>query len=263
MGLLRLADATVHGDPFPHLTLYPALDEDAYRAVKAAVPAPEHFGQSGKGRKIDLDLAEKSPSFGALPSSAKADLERLRDAVRVAAPALAETFKDALVEKYRWLLGDSLAQEIAEAGWTTTNGRIMGRAPGYDLKPHLDSAHFGVTCLLYLSDAPTPEAGALALYKTERQPQVNATGTYYPEKAEGVHCELAKVVPVRENLFVAFVSGPNAVHGLTRDPATATGWRYAYQCHVIPAAHDIKAIGPRLEPEFRSRWLRPSLDEGY
>ena len=131
----------------------------------------------------------------------------------------------------------------------------MGRAPGYRLKPHTDSAHYGVTCLLYLSDALTPEDGALGLYRPARIPEVRDASTYYPHKAEGIELSLVKTIPVRRNLFVAFVSGPSSIYGFARQAVRYGVVVRVSMSHRSPAL-DMRTIVFRLSETHRSRWAR-------
>jgi hypothetical protein len=257
---LRLSSAEISHDPFPHLVSYPALPEEDYRRFKAALPPVEAFELKGNGSKLELDIVETGAAFATLAADCRQVLLELRQLLRNTAPALAGLFAADLQQKYEWLLGKELAFDTLAAGWTTTNGRVMGRAPGYKLDPHLDSAQQGMTCLLYLTDAPTPEEGALGLYRPEKPLEVLSASTYYP-KAEGVGAVLVKSVPVRENKFVSFVSGPGSLHGFGRDSAKAEGWRFVYQCHVIPTGMKMDALMPRLPEEQRRRWekyMRPA-----
>jgi hypothetical protein len=246
MTKLDVERGDIHSEPFPHLTLYPALAADDYAALKAAIPPIDRFAHQN-AYKAELWGHHGVDALAALPVETERAIAAMRNAVREAAPALVAQFSDALLAKYQWLVGDEIAKEIAQGEWTTTNGRVMARAAGYVLKPHLDSAWYGITCLLYLTDAETKEEGALALYRPERVPDVRAAGTYYPRNAEGIRIKLAKVIPVKENLFVGFVMDRTSVHGVTRDTERAKGWRLAYQCHIVPAGHDVKAI-------TRQRW---------
>ena len=260
MRKLKLDSAEISLDPYPHIVSFPALPEEDYRRFKNAVPAVEAFDVKGNGIKLELDIVETASAFAALPPERREVLLELRQLLRDTAADLAGLFADALRAKYVWLLGEELAREVLAAGWTTTSGRVMGRAPGYRLDPHLDSAQQGMTCLLYLTDAPTPEDGALGLYRPEKPLEVLAASTYYPE-AEGVGTLLAKTIPVRENKFVSFVSGPSSLHGFGRDSSKAEGWRFVYQCHVIPKDLMMDAVAPLLPDEQRRRWekyLRPA-----
>jgi hypothetical protein len=253
---LALEGASQFEEPFPHLELCPALDSTTFNERIALMPPPEAFELRGKGLKLELDVTESATAFEALGKLQQASLLGLRQAVRDAAAGIVERFATPLRQKYVWLLGESIAAEVLGTGWTTTDGRVMGRAPGYRLKPHTDSAHYGVTCLLYLSDALTPQEGALALYRPARIPEVRDASTYYPLQEEGIELSLVKTIPVRRNLFVAFVSGPASVHGYERQPASSVAWRLAYQCHIVPKGLDMHEIGLRLPETHRSRWAR-------
>lgn len=255
MPKLKLDSAEIAVDPYPHIVSFPALPEEDYRRLKNAMPGAEAFDVKGNGIKLELDIVETARAFSVLPQEQREILLELRQLLRNTAGDLAGTFAGALREKYVWLLGEDLASEVLAAGWTTTNGRVMGRAPGYRLDPHLDSAQQGMTCLLYLTDAPTPEDGALGLYSPEKPLEVLAASTYYP-KAEGVGTVLAKTIPVRENKFVCFVSGPSSLHGFGRDSGKAQGWRFVYQCHVIPKGLKMDALMPKLPDEQRRRWQK-------
>ena len=145
MAVLKLDEAEYFDDPFPHAVLDQALPPDTFEATSRAIPAPEGFATKGRGLKLELDVTDSSPQLAALTPAARAALLALRQRMRETAPFLAARFEVTLRQKYRWLLGDVLADEALAAGWTTTNGRVMGRAPGYLLRPHLDSSHLGIT----------------------------------------------------------------------------------------------------------------------
>jgi hypothetical protein len=256
MTAIQLEHADVSSDPFPHLVAYPALPEELYRELHAAVPEPGAFDLRGKGRKLELDIAESAPAFARLDPARQQRLIALRTLLRETAPMLAARFREALDEKYAWLLGHTLARQVLSAGWTTTNGRVMGRAPGYQLDPHLDSAHVGMTCLMYFSDALRPEDGALGLFRPDTTPEVRTASTYYPHKEEGIASRLVRSIPIRQNLFVSFVAGPVSLHGFGRSASEATGWRFVYQCHIMPKGLDMTALAPRMPEAQRSRWAK-------
>ena len=253
---LAIENATCFDDPFPHLHLFPALDGVSFDRTLALLPPPQAFELRGKGLKLELDVIEGTAVFDALDSPQQGSLLALRHGVRDAAPRIAERFAASLRDKYVWLLGETIAADVLAAGWTTTDGRVMGRAPGYRLQPHTDSAHYGATCLFYLSDALTPDDGALGLYRPARIPEVRDASTYYPHKSEGIEVSLVKTIPVRRNLFVAFVSGPSSIHGFERHATSSVAWRFAYQCHIVPQGFDMREIVFRLSETHRSRWAR-------
>jgi hypothetical protein len=170
-------------------------------------------------------------------------------------PLLISRFGDAIREKFEWLLGRDVADDVLARGLTTSNGRVMGRGRGYRLEPHLDSAHMAVTCLLYFSTLDTLEDGGLTLFRPERPPEVLHASTYYPQKSEGIVSSAVRTIAVRENLFVTFLNGPTSLHGFSRAQAGGnTEWRFAYQCHVVPRHFDIAMLAARLAPQHRQRW---------
>jgi hypothetical protein len=254
--LERIRNAETEVEPFLHLCIHEAFDEEDFLAFKRALPSPEGFDLKGRGLKLELDIVESGDAFKALPASSQEPLIRLRELFRqTVAPALVERFREVIEEKYRWLFGEEVARDILAAGLTTTNGRVMGRAPGYRLEPHLDSAHTAVTCLLYFSSIDDVDDGALCLFVPDRRPEVLTASTYYPEKAEGIASTLAKTIPIQENLLVAFVNGPTSLHGLRRSKTKPSlEWRLAYQCHLVPTGFALDSIASRLSPERRARW---------
>ncbi len=255
MAIDGVLSAEVSTEPFPHLQVMPALPDDQFENARLNLPAPNSFASKGRGLKLELDVVEGNVFFDSLPDSQRLPLLQLRETVRSSAQLLAERFAGPLRAKYEWLLGEDIAEDATSKGWTTTNGRVMGRSAGYELPPHLDSAHFGVTCLLYFSSAESSEDGALGLYRPERRPEVLDASTYYPGKAEGISTSLVKTIPVHPHLFVAFVCGPESLHGFGRGP-NATGWRFVYQAHVIPRGFRIEDLADRLPDTYRNRWLR-------
>jgi hypothetical protein len=260
--LERVADkaegAAIEESPFPHVAIYDFLPAEQFARLTKAMPKPSGFKAAKNVRKLDLDVVESSAEFRRLPEHDKQQWVGARDTVirETVAPILARRFEPWLREKYEWLLGAELAAEFVDRGLTSTNGRIMGRRPGYKLDPHLDSAHFGVTCLLYFTSAADADSGALCLYRPTRALEVKHVSTYYPDKEEGVEVELARTIPVRENLFVAFVNGPASLHGfgVEQEAAEAADLRFVYQSHVVLRDFRRDEVFERLPEPQRARW---------
>ena len=233
-----------------------AFGNDEFASLKTHFLELGTFDVEGRGRKLELDIIESDRTFGALPEDTRSAWRGLRDTIRSASAVLADRFGPEIRRKYTWLLGADLADEALAGGLTTTSGRIFGRAPGYKLDAHLDSSKFAVTCLLYFSNAATADEGALSLYRPERTPAVLHASTYYPEREEGIPVELVTTIPIRENLFVAFLNGPTSLHGLRRAPDTSLQWRFAYQCHIVLRNFDIALVADRLGESERARWSK-------
>ena len=67
---------------------------------------------------------------------------------------------------------------------------------------------------------------------------------------------MAKTIPIRENLLVAFLNVRNALHGVSVDKKaeSADFVRYAYQCQIVPKNFSIKELYPRLDTDAQARW---------
>jgi hypothetical protein len=256
----RVEQAELHDDPFPHLEIDGLLPQKVFERLADGIPAPEYFKSIGK-TKLDLDMVDADPYFAASPEETREVWSLVRDAVfrETIAPIVGRRLHDGLLAKYEFLFGPEIANELLARGVTSTDGRLQGRRPGYDLKPHLDSQHFGVTCLLYFSSSAAEGAsGALCLFKPDRDPEVRDASTYYPAEEEGISAEVAKTIPIRENLLVAFLNTRNALHGVRveKKEAVSDFVRFAYQCQILPKGFEIEEIYPRLGPEHQARWRR-------
>jgi hypothetical protein len=231
-------------EPFPHIVVDDFLSPTDLAALRGTFPPLEAFEAKGKGLKRDMAIDDAAPT----------PWRALRDSLRASAPTLSAQFEPALHEKYEWLLGREIAAEVLNRGFTTTDGRLMGRGRGYRLDAHLDSAHYGITCLLYFANAETAADGALCLCAPERTPEVRHASTYYPANAEGIPVTVSRVVSIAENRFVAFLNGPRSLHSVRRPADAAEEWRFAYQCHIVPDGFDIRQVAGRLRPEHYARW---------
>ena len=121
--MLAIENATCFDDPFPHLQLFPALDNVSFDRTRALLPPPQAFELKGKGLKLELDVIEGTAAFDALDSPQRDSLLALRQGVRDAAARITERFAAPLRDKYVWLLGQTIAADVLAAGWTTTAHR--------------------------------------------------------------------------------------------------------------------------------------------
>jgi hypothetical protein len=259
----KVESAAIRAEPFPHLVIQDLLPEPFFRQLASSIPPVELFALSKDGIKSDLRLRERNAYFQAAPEEFKATWRRLRDEVfRTAlAPALVLRLERELREKYADLFSRELADEIMAGGLESSDGRIMARRPGYHLQPHLDSAHFGVTLLLYFTAADNESTGALCLFRPERTPEMWDVSTYYPERIEGIAVELVEEIPIRENLFVAFLNRRDSLHGVRIDAADGQATiRMTYQAHIRPK-RDLRLEAENFaeclaDPAARKRWQR-------
>jgi hypothetical protein len=258
----KVEAAEIDRDPFPHVVVPDLLPEDFFRGLAGSLPPLEAFELSKNGLKANLTLDEDDEHFMAAPEGFRAAWGVLRDEVvrDTIAPVLIDRFEDEIREKYAALWSPELADELMADGLAASDGRIMARKEGYVLDPHSDAAHYAVTCLLYFATADDESSGALCLFRPERRPELRHVSTYYPEKEEGIAAELVKAIPIRENLFVSFVNGPESLHGVRIERREDASVRITYQTHIRPR-HDLRKeaaslIGRLEDPAARGRWER-------
>lgn len=260
----KVEGAELHREPFPHVVIPDLLPEPFFRELAESIPPLETFEQSKKGLKANLVLDDENPYFIATPEGFRDVWIRLRDEVarETFAPILVERLQSEIRAKYAALFSPEIADDAIAEGFGTTDGRIMARRPGYVLNPHTDSAHYAVTCLLYFTSAEDQSSGALCLFRPERTPELHHVSTYFPDREEGIGAELVKEIPIRENLFVAFLNGQASLHGLRVDRRDddSQADRITYQCHIV-LRHDLRpevaTLIERLpDPAARQRWER-------
>jgi hypothetical protein len=255
-----LEGTAIDRNPFPHVVVQDILPEPFFRQLRQVVPAVAQFEPDDE-IKANLRISEGNTFFDRAPTRFRSAWSRLRDDVfrDVVAPVLSRRLADDIREKYATLFSPDVAEEIVAAGFGANDGRIMARKRGYNLRPHSDPAHFAITLLLYFTAADDASSGALCLFKPERKPELRKTGTYYPEREEGIGVELVREIPIRENLFVAFVNTEEALHGVRIEPGAASEQeRLAYQAHVVPLSDprlNLERYLDRLEdPAAIARW---------
>jgi hypothetical protein len=258
----KVEGADVRREPFPHLVVPDLLPEPFFRSLADAIPPVEGFEPSQRGIKADLPIRDGSPYFDAAPAAFRAVWSRLRDEVmhETVAPVLVRRLEAEIRDKYTDLLNADLADRILADGLVASDGRLMSRKAGYNLKPHTDSAHFAVTCLLYFTAGEDQTSGALCLFRPERTPELLDLSTYYPAKEEGIEAEVAATVPIRENLFVAFLNGRSSLHGVRIDEGKVSSEsRLTYQAHILPRTdirRDAETFIPDLPEAAGRRWQR-------
>jgi hypothetical protein len=258
----KIEAAPIEREPFPHLVAEDLLPPAFFTRLAETMPPVSDF-QPDDEIKSNLRIEDRNKFFARTPEDFRAVWGQLRDEViqEVVAPVLARRLEREIRDKYAELFTPEIADEVMSGGLVSNAGRIMARKPGYNLRPHSDSAHFAVTCLLYFTSAGEVNSGALCLYRPEREPELRHAGTYYAEREEGIGVELAKAIPISGNLFVAFLNTPESIHGVRiKEGEAATGDRLAYQVHVIPREDPRRSLDEnleKLEPGVpRTRWER-------
>ena len=252
----RLAKVIPEQRPMPHLVVNDLLDPDFYRMLEAAWPADEIFRRDSRGRKLDLVPTSSAGAADArnvgyelLPATLRAVWDFFVFVVnrQIVGPWLARAFHSEIAERLMLLQGahaDGLIPyPIGRSGdWSyrPNVGRFMIRGNGYVLRPHLDSAPYLVTALMYFPIAGQDEGFGTILY-TPRQPLefktfVKSGSTEYFDDA-GIECDEAVRVPYRPNTLLAFPNTLTAAHGVV---APENGYRRVFQYHLSLKGDDEK-----------------------
>ena len=241
-------------DPVPHVIVGDLLQPDFYRDLAAAWPAVETFQRDKAGRKYDLvpgsvEIDRRSAGYQQLPAAQRTLWDFFVSTVnrQIVAPHLARLFEPEIQVRLQQIRDahDRGLIEYAMAGardWSyrANVGRLMMRANGYELKPHVDSMPYLVTVLHYFPDDEGDNHSGTIFYKAERPLDfdacVRAGSTQYFHDA-GIACHEVMRVPFRPNTMVAFPNTLWAAHGSV---APSSEPRKVFQYHISLKGDDEK-----------------------
>ena len=255
--LARVRAADLQENPFPHMVIEEFLPEACFAEIDVLVPDRELWTWRGS-RKANISCCDDDEGFARLPDHIRACWVAFRDELfgDTIGPALLQRFEDLIRHKYVSLYGSKVGSALMAAGLKMTAGRLMGRVSPHELAPHSDATQFGVTSLLYFSDGVDEQSGALMFYAANGRIELSHPSTFYPAE-EGVVPQLRKVLPVRKNLFVAFLNREGSYHGyrLTKGRGTSPEMRIAYQAHLVSTGFRPE-LADGLPEVQRRRWPR-------
>ena len=152
--------ATLETEPCPHLVVTELFPSEFYSLLIKALP-PHGFWKSGRvgranwtmGEDVGPTLAESV--WGFMNNTLAED---------VLTPALVAKCRDVLEESRSGELVPEAAANILPYG-RRSEGRLMLRRPGYQIRPHLDPPRAPLTCLLYLAQPGDSEEHGTRLYR--------------------------------------------------------------------------------------------------
>ena len=250
--LNAVARAQVCTDPTTHAVIENILPADFYELVNAAIPPAELF-PSRDPVKQDFHIDEHLAGAPAFTQRVWSFFDE--DVVAgVLAPALHDRFHAAVIDHYAETAGGDFGARAAAISHRGFAGRLHLRRPGYHLKPHLDPKRVVITGLVYFARPGDSEAYGTQLFRVDKPFTSSTMGKFYPED-EGLPVQLARTVPFRPNMLLAFVNS-KAAHGATLPPDASLRERYAYQFYVKPRDGDLKKLLMQLPPEQRTNWAR-------
>jgi hypothetical protein len=239
--LARASSADISTDPFPHLVIRDAVAEDLYQELEATFPPLEVLAggaELGSNRRIDRRAVEllRRPEVPAVwQAFAAAHLDR--------------DFLDRFVELFwPYLPAPAPAPRVGVRHQDSHPGcdvlldfMIAANTPVVDRVSSVRGAHVDLpnklfTALLYLRDSADDSAGGdLELYRLAPEaPRVYREPQAADFRAESQipdrFVECVKTVPYDRNVFVIFVNGPQALHGVS--PRSVTAWPRRFACAI-------------------------------
>lgn len=186
-------------DPFPHILIENALDDDYYEELAASRPTPEEIIN---GRKVSDNQRIDMPC---------------RDVCERGHPLWKEfCLYHSSEEFFRRVIGlFSVKAEYPgrrNAGRTGAECQIGINTPSPKLSrvrgPHLDNPNELYGGLFYMAD--DNDGGNLEIYRWVKAPRF-----YGKLEAHDDCVELAGTIPYKKNTFVMFLNGPDSLHGVT------------------------------------------------
>jgi hypothetical protein len=245
----RLATASRREDPFPHVWVENVLSPRLYTALKDAWPETELFPPEERDNRRDLvprppgtsPADSRASTYDALPEQQRAlwDYFVLGVNRAIVGPWLQRLFEPEIGAR------TALIADLWKQGRVTKDyyepphrpkmnvGRLMMRAKGFRLRPHVDALPYLVTVLYYFpEDGQRTELGT-TLYRTPRalsDEELADTGkTVYFDRS-GLTATAEFHAPFRANCLLAFANTPRSAHGM--EITEAGPWRRAYQSHL-------------------------------
>ena len=233
-----IAGAPLQTDPSAHMVVNGLVPPDTYDAILEGIPPAIFFSQrDNKKQNLRLEQLSIAPEW---------TLQTLEFIERVLiptmmVPALLQRFEPHIRDFYLREYGPERGPQLAAIPHEATSGRLMLRRPGYHLDPHLDPKRVVFTCLLYFARPGDSESFGTTFYRMSGTPNIDRTTTFYPQ-AQGITCDLVKMVPFKPNSAVAFLNWGGAHGADIPNTAPADTERYSYQFYVSPDRAALAAI---------------------
>ena len=250
-----VAQARVELDPLPYMIVSDVFPSNFYDALVRGIPPYELFADRPRNKQqLKVPL-----TFG--PAYSRAVWKFLVEV------ALERAFKPAIVEKFRLPLGEWIAREWPQLASDplgppmelhTTDGRILLRGRGYNIRPHRDPKWGFITVLLYLPRPGESDRWGTQIYAVDEDAPA---GSILPHWIDAGGCRLAVDVPLRRNTALVFLNSHGA-HGasIPEDAEPADLQRYVYQFRIGPTKAAIEALVKMLPPDRRGAWEGKLVD---
>ena len=239
----RIEATPLRMDPFPHVVVDSWLPDDVYARAIDAMP-PQVFFAS------DRDAHWTVPS-GVAPAYSREVWSFISNSIvgEVLHDALNRKFSGAVreyVESFCGAIPDDLKLDLH-----TSDGRIMLRRPGYDLRPHRDPRWGFITGIAYLVREGDLQTNGTRLYRVRGDGEAPNSRVYYLDESQ---CELVTEVPFRPNSLLVFLNSQGAHAASIPKDAPADMERYIYQFRMGPTSKVINRLLQTMPPERAAMW---------
>lgn len=239
-----VARAPLDTNPFPYIVVDPVLPPDIYDRILDAVPPPVCFaGGRDEHWAVPSGIA---PLYSRQVWSFVANTL----AGDILYRALNDRFGSVIRDYVRTFCPALPADDTVPVH--PSDGRIMLRRPGYDLKPHRDPKWGFVTALMYLARPGDSEDFGTQLYRVRDDGEATSGSVHYLEPDS---CELARTIPFRANSMLVFLNSVGA-HGafIPSDAQPPTLERYLYQFRLGPTTRTISRLLGLMTPDNAAMW---------
>jgi len=239
----RIASTALEMRPFPHLVVESWLPDELYERAIDAVPPPVFFAS-------DRDAHWVVPS-GIAPAYSREVWAFIANCV------VGDSLREALNRKFAVVVRDYVRSfcdtlpDDVDLDLHISDGRIMLRRPGYDLRPHRDPRWGFITGIAYLAREGDVEAYGTQLYRVEEDREAPSSRVYYIDPSK---CEQVKDVPFRANSMVVFLNSQGAHGAAIPKDASAGLERYIYQFRMGPTNKLINRLLRAMPPERAATW---------
>ena len=239
----RIESTPLLMDPFPHVVIDSWLPDAVYERAIEAMPPPVFFAS-------DRDAHWTVPS-GVAPAYSREVWGFIANSV------VGDVLHDALNRKFAGAVRDYVrsfcgpAADDVNLDLHTSDGRIMLRRPGYDLRPHRDPRWGFITGIAYLAREGDVEANGTRLYRVRGDAEAPSSRVYYLDESQ---CELVTEVPFRANSLLVFLNSSGAHAASIPKDAPPDLERYIYQFRMGPTGKVINRLLQAMPPERAAAW---------
>ncbi|MBI4887445.1 MAG: hypothetical protein HY824_10145 [Acidobacteria bacterium] len=241
-----VARAEVGQDPCPHLVITGLFPPAFFEMMVEALPPAILFAD----RRVNKQ--QLRVPFGLAPRYSREVWQFVSDLMAGAlGPALVARLAPDIEAWVQTVCPAATPAQVAALTYKVSDGRIMLRRAGYEIRPHRDPKWGFVTGLIYLPRPGDPTEFGTELYRVRDDSEAPSGLPYYIDPAA---CELVRKVPFAPNSALVFLNSRGAHGASVPADAPASLERYLYQFRVGPSHDSISTLLELMDEDVRARW---------